>query len=185
MSWQVDYAHTQITFWVRHMMVAKVTGQFDKFTIDIDVDEQNPENTRIEVQIEAASINTKTNDRDNHLRSADFLDAENHPYLTFKSKKLKMIDDSHAKLTGDLTIRGVSKEVTLDVEHFGQHPSPFGPFIAAGFNAHTKINRKDWGLTWNVALETGGVLVGDEITINIELELMKQFEAAKEAAATA
>lgn len=180
MSWQIDYAHSQIQFSVRHLMVSKVRGQFEKFTATIDLDENNPAHSNVEVQIEAASINTQVSDRDAHLRSPDFLDVEKYPYLTFKSKRVDVIDKAHARLTGDLTIRDITREITLDVEYNGQVKSPFGPFVSAGFSAQTKINRQDWGLTWNAALETGGVLVGDEITITIELELMKQLETAEE-----
>jgi polyisoprenoid-binding protein YceI len=114
------------------------------------------------------------------LRSPDFLDVEQFPYLTFKSTRVEKVDDSHAKLIGDLTIRDVTHEVTLDVEYAGQAKTPWGT-TSAGFSATTKINRKDWNLNWNVALETGGWLVGDQITINIELELVKQVEQTVDA----
>ena len=173
MSWNLDSAHSQIEFSARHMMVSKVRGQFDKWTGNIVVDEDHPEASTVVVEIDAASINTKQADRDAHLRSPDFLDAENYPTVTFRSKRMKMLDAKHAKLTGDLTIRGVTREVTLDVTYEGQAPSPFGPFRTAGFSAQTVISRKDWGLTWNAAIETGGVLVGDDINISVELELTK------------
>jgi polyisoprenoid-binding protein YceI len=184
MSWQIDPAHSAIEFSVRHLMITNVRGQFDKFGGSVDFDEQNPTQTKVNVQIEAASINTKAADRDNHLRSADFLDAANHPYLTFVSKNVALADKSHARLTGDLTIRGVTKPVVLDVEYVGSIKNPWG-MTSAGFNARTKINRKDWGLEWNVALETGGMLVGDDITVSIEVELIKVQEQAPAAAATA
>ncbi len=175
MSWQIDPAHSAIEFSVRHLMITNVRGQFDKFGGSVDFDEQNPTQTKVNVQIEAASINTKAADRDNHLRSADFLYASNHPYLSFVSKNVALTDKSHARLTGDLTIRGVTRPVVLDVEYVGSIKNPWG-MTSAGFNARTKINRKDWGLNWNQALETGGVLVGDQINIEIELELIKQEE---------
>ena len=118
--------------------------------------------------------------RDTHLRSADFLDVEKSPYLTFKSTRVERVDESHGKLVGDLTIRDVTHSVTLDVEYAGQAKTPWGT-LSAGFNAQTKINRKDWNLNWNVALETGGWLVGDTITITIELELVKQVEQPQQA----
>jgi polyisoprenoid-binding protein YceI len=182
MSWQIDPAHSKIHFSARHMMVTTVRGEFEKFSGTVDFDENNPAATKIEVQIEAASLDSKTADRDNHLRSADFLDVANHPYITFKSKRVTLIDKEHAKLVGDLTIRGVTKEVTLDVEYSGTAKSPWGTTVV-GFTATTKINRKDWNLTWNVALETGGWLVSDEIKLDIEVELVKQAAAAPAATA--
>jgi polyisoprenoid-binding protein YceI len=179
MSWNIDYTHSQIQFAVRHLMVSNVRGQFDKFSGAIEFDEQNPTRTKVDVQIEAASINTKLADRDAHLRSPDFLDAEKYPYLSFKSKRVEALDHSHARLIGDLTIRDITREVVLDVQYAGQVKSPFGPYVNAGVSAHTKINRKDWGLTWNAALEAGGVVVGDEVSITIDLELIKSVAAAQ------
>jgi polyisoprenoid-binding protein YceI len=183
MSWQIDNAHSEIQFKVRHMMVSWAKGSFEKFGGTINIDEQNPENSTVDIQIEAASVNTRQADRDAHLRSSDFFDAPNHPYLTFKSKKVKQTGPNTAKLTGDLTIRGITEEVTLDVTYQGQQKSPFGPYIAAGFNAETVISRKDYGLNWNSLVEGGGVLVGDDVHISIELELNKAAEP--EAVATA
>ena len=176
MSWTIDSAHSEVNFTVRHMMITNVRGRFDKFGGTIDFDEVNPANTRVDVQIEAASINTGDAQRDGHLRSPDFLDVEKYPYLTFKSKRVEVIDDRHARLVGDLTIRDVTREVTLDVEYYGTSKSPWGT-TNAGFTATTKINRKDWNLTWNVALETGGWLVSDEVKIDLDLEIIKQAEA--------
>jgi polyisoprenoid-binding protein YceI len=182
MSWQIDPNHSHIQFSVRHMMISTVRGRFERFTGTIEGDEQDPTRSRVEVQIEAASIDTRAPQRDADLRGPNFLDAENYPYLTFTSKRIEQTDATHGRIVGDLTIRGATREVVLDVEYAGQAKSPWGA-TSAGFSATTKINRKDWGLTWNVALETGGVLVGDEVTINIELELVKQAEQAQEAAA--
>jgi polyisoprenoid-binding protein YceI len=184
MAWQIDPAHSQLMFSVRHLMVTNVRGEFDKFTGTVEFDEQNVVNSKVDVQIEATSINTKNTDRDNHLRSADFLDAANHPYLHFQSKRVIPTDGSHGRLVGDLTVRGVTREVTLDVEYVGSSKTPWGT-INAGFNARTRLNRKDWGLTWNAALETGGVLVGDEINVSVEIELVKSAQPAESAAATA
>ncbi len=195
MSWQVDYAHTHVGFSVRHMMISTVRGQFDKFNIDAHIDENELDkiheagilkeddllNSKLEVQIEAASINTGHPDRDAHLRSPDFFNADKYPYITFKSKQGEKIDDSHGRLIGDLTIREVTKQVALDVEFLGQAKTPWGA-INAGFEARTKINRKDWGLGWNVALETGGWLVGDEIKVDIEIEFTRVPEPAKQVA---
>jgi polyisoprenoid-binding protein YceI len=149
------------------------------FTVEFD--EKNPTATRVEVQIDAASINTGEPQRDAHLKSPDFLDAENYPYLTFKSTRVEQIDNTTAKLYGDLTIRGVTRPVVLDVEYQGLAKSPWGA-TSAGFSASTKISRKEWGLEWNVALETGGFLVSDAVNITIELEIIKQPEAETQSA---
>lgn len=175
MSWKIDPAHSEITFSVRHLMVSNVRGRFERFNGVVNFDEENPQNSSVEVQIEAASINTREPQRDAHLRSPDFLNAEQFPYLTFKSKRIEVLDDSHGRIIGDLTIRDVTREVTLDVVFNGKVKSPFG-MMTAGFSANTKINRKEWGLVWNMALETGGVLVGEEVSIDIELELVHQPE---------
>ena len=181
MTWQLDKAHSSINFSVRHMMISTVRGRFEEFDGTFDVNEAAPAQSKIEVKIRAASINTKEPQRDGHLRSPDFFDAEKYPTITFKSTRVEKSDDRRARLIGDLTIKDVTKQVALDVEYAGQAKSPWGT-INAGFTASTNINRKDWGLTWNQVLETGGVLVGDEITINIELELVKQAEAVPEPA---
>jgi len=176
MTWTIDTAHSEITFTVRHMMISNVRGQFERFTGTVDFVEENPAQSSVDVQIEAASINTKEEKRDAHLRSNDFLAADQYPYLTFKSKRVEVVDENNGKIHGDLTIRDVTKPVVLDVEYSGMAKSPWGT-MSAGFSATTKISRKQWGLEWNAALETGGVLVGDEIKINIELEIVKQPEA--------
>lgn len=173
MFWKIDPAHSEVNFTVRHMMISNVRGRFEEFTGTVEFDRENPALSSVEVQIEATSINTREPQRDNHLRSADFFDAENHPYLTFKSKRIEILDDAHGRITGDLTIRGVTREVVLDTEFNGMSQSPWG-YNSAGFSASAKINRKDWGLTWNMALETGGVLVSDDIKINIELEIIEE-----------
>ncbi|MGH2521412.1 MAG: YceI family protein [Anaerolineales bacterium] len=181
MAWKLDPAHSQITFTVRHMMISNVHGRFENFDATVAFDEQHPENSSVEVKIDAASINTREPVRDNHLRSPDFLDAANYPTLTFTSKRVERVDDFSGRIVGDLTIRGLSREVALDVEYAGKAISPWGK-VSAGFTARTRINRKDWGLNWNHALETGGFLVGDNININIELELVQEPEAEAVAA---
>lgn len=175
MTWTIDKAHSEITFSVRHMMISNVRGQFDKFSGRIDYNEERPAETTVEVQIEAASINTRDAQRDGHLHSPDFFNVEQYPFLTFTSKRVEVVDESHARLTGDLTIRDITREVVLEVEYSGAALSPFGSY-SAGFSATTKISRKEWGLTWNVGLETGGVLVGDEVIIRIDLEIIRQPE---------
>jgi polyisoprenoid-binding protein YceI len=183
MAWKIDPAHSEVNFSVRHMMISWVRGRFEQFTGTVDFDEQQPARSTVDVQIEATSISTREPKRDGHLRSPDFLDAEKYPYLTFKSKQVKVLDKQHAVLIGDLTIRNLSKEVSLDVEYNGQAKSPWGT-VSAGFSARATLNRKDWKLNWNQILETGGVLVGDEINVSIELEIVKEAEA-ETAAATA
>ncbi len=176
MSWSIDNAHSQIQFAVRHMMISTVRGRFENFSGSVELDDKKLENTKVDVKIDMATINTRDSQRDGHLRSPDFFEVEKFPYATFVSKSVKTTDATHAKLVGDLTIRGVTHEATLDVEFNGMAKNPWGN-TAAGFSAQGKINRKDWGLEWNMALETGGFLVGDEITLDIELELVKQAEA--------
>lgn len=182
MSWQIDSAHSQVQFSVRHMMISKVRGSFEKFSGNVALDEANPANTLVDVAIETSSINTREPNRDNHLRSADFFDAVTYPLMSFKSKRVEVTGSDTARLIGDLTIRNITREVALEVEYLGQAKSPWGT-ISAGFTGHTRINRKDWNLNWNQALETGGVLVGEDIDINIELELVKQPEEVAAAAA--
>lgn len=176
MSWTIDTAHSEVNFTARHMMISNVRGRFEKFSGTVDFDEANPANTKVFVEIDAASIYTREPQRDGHLRSADFFDVEKYPTITFQSKRVELLDEKRARLIGDLTIRDVTREVVLDVEYSGMSQSPWGT-TNAGFTASTRINRKDWGLTWNVALETGGWLVSDEIKIDLELEIVRQPEA--------
>lgn len=176
MSWQIDQAHSEIQFSARHMMISKVRGSFESFEGSVDFDPENLTSGSVEIEIDAASINTRNEDRDNHLRSPDFLNAADYPKLIFKSTQVEQIDANSGKLHGDLTIRGVTKPVVLKVEYAGVAQSPWGT-TSAGFSASASIDRKEWGLTWNQALETGGVLVGDKVNIEIELELVKQEEA--------
>jgi len=175
MTWTIDPAHSEINFTVRHMMISNVRGQFEKFSGTVEFDEVNRLNSTVEVQIDAASINTNDPKRDGHLRSPDFLDADNFPFLTFRSTRVELINNDHAKIYGDLTIRGETRPIVLDAEYNGKVKSPWGS-NSAGFSASTKINRKDWDLNWNVALETGGWLVGDEIKIFLEMELIEVHE---------
>ena len=153
-------------------MISTVRGTFERFSGTVEADEANPTAALVDVQIEVASINTRDEKRDAHLRSPDFFDVDTYPSISFKSKRVERTNDDTGKLIGDLTIKDVTREVVLDVEYAGQSRSPWGT-TSAGFSATTKINRKDWGLNWNVALETGGVLVADEVKIHIEVELVK------------
>ncbi len=177
MAWTIDTSHSTINFSVKHLMVSTARGQFEKFGGTVHFDDASPVNSTVDVTIDAASINTKDAQRDGHLKSPDFFDVEKYPTITFKSKTVKHIDATNAKIIGDLTIKDVTKEVTLDVEYQGQQKSPFGT-TNAGFTASTKFNREDFNLGWNVALEAGGFLVGKDIKIEIDLELIKAPEMA-------
>lgn len=181
MPWQIDPAHSHIQFSVRHMMISTVRGRFEKFSGTIDFDKNDPIKATVNVEIDVASINTNEVQRDNHLRSPDFFEVDKYPAMTFRSKRIEKVDDHHGRIIGDLTIKNITKEVVLEAEYAGQMKSPWGT-TSAGASASGKINRKDWGLTWNQTLETGGMLVGDEIKIDIELELIKQEQAEPVAA---
>ena len=181
MTWKIDSPHTRVGFSARHMMITNVNGEFEKVEGTVEFNEENPTATVVDVKIEAASINTRDPQRDAHLKSPDFLDVEKFPYLTFKSTRVEQIDDSTAKMYGDLTIRDVTRPIVMNVEYHGLAKSPWGS-TSAGFSATTRISRKEWGLEWNVALETGGFLVSEAVNITIELEIIKQSEAEAQAA---
>jgi polyisoprenoid-binding protein YceI len=181
-TWTLDPAHSQIEFSVKHMMVTTVRGQFRSFSVDVDFDEEHPEQSSVEAHIDASSIDTGMEARDAHLRSADFFDAEQFPGLAFRSTRIVRNGDGY-DVEGDLTIRGETRPVTLEAEINGVVPNLQGGRRAA-FTATTKISRKAWGLTWNVALESGGFLVGDDIKITIDLAVL-QAEAAAERVAAA
>ncbi len=155
------------------MMLSKVRGEFQDFVIDLDLDEERPEAATVEARVKTASVNTRDGLRDGHLRSPDFFKSDEYPEMVFKSTRVDRIGKTKAKLYGDLTIRDVTKPVVLDVTYLGSTKSPWDT-TNAGFEASTKINREDWGLTWNAAVETGGWLVGKDITIDIEAEFAKQ-----------
>lgn len=177
-QWQIDPAHSAAHFSVRHLMISNVRGEFTKLTGSAVIDPADLTKSTVEVTIEAASINTREPQRDEHLRSADFFDAASHPHITFRSKRVDFRDPEHYIVTGDLTIRGTTKEVALDVE--GPTPSVKDPWgnIRAGITATAKINRKDFGVAFNALTETGGVVVGDEVKISIEAELIQQAATA-------
>jgi len=170
--WNIDPAHSVAEFKVKHMMIANVKGYFSKITGVLTRDESNA-NSSVEVSIEAASIETRDAQRDAHLKSADFFDVEKHPFLSFKSNGIKQVQDGELSVGGDLTIHGVTRKVTFDVE--GPTPPAKDPWgnTRIAISGNTKISRKDFGLTWNAALETGGILVGDEVTINLDVEFVK------------
>lgn len=181
MAWEIDNAHTLIEFSAKHMMVTTVKGRFTKFSGVIDLDEPNHSASRVDVTIDATSITTGDENRDGHLKSPDFLDTANYPTITFKSTSIDTRDEDHAKVTGDLTVHGVTKPVVLDVTREGVTKNMRGERLL-GYSVRTTINREDFGLVWNVALEAGGWLVGKNININIEAEV---FEPAAAAAAPA
>lgn len=169
-KYSVDQSHSSVGFEVKHMMVTKVRGQFDSYTAEIEAaDLADLTTASISFKFDVASINTSSADRDNHLRSADFFDVEVNPSIDFESTSITKDGDDY-KVTGDLTIKDVTKPVTFDVEFGGKGKNPWGVEVY-GFEATAKINREEFGLTWNAALETGGVLVGKDIKINVELQL--------------
>lgn len=172
--WNIDSTHAQASFAARHMMVTTVRGSFNKISGTIDYDPANPAAASVEVVIDTHSMtSTGLEQRDNHLRSADFLDVEHYPTITFKSTKVEPKGDgTKATIYGDLTIRGVTKPVAIEAELLGQGKSPFGTTVA-GFTGTTKINREDFGLTWNMALETGGWLVSKDVNITLDVEAIK------------
>jgi polyisoprenoid-binding protein YceI len=175
-TWQIDAAHSSVEFAVKHMMFTTVRGRFKDVKGTIEADEQNPDASMVNVEIAAASIDTGSADRDAHLRSADFLDVENHPTLTFRSKRvegaMKKEGDTF-RVTGDLAIRGTTMEVTLECQYEGTGKDPWGG-TRAGARAAARIDRRDWGLKWNQALETGGILVANEVRIEVEVQAVKQ-----------
>ena len=171
--WNIDPDHSNVGFKVRHLMITNVKGQFEKHSGVIDINDKDITKSKVEVSIDTASINTNVQKRDEHLRSADFFDVAKFPTMTFVSKKVAKAGKNKLKVTGDLTLHGITKQVVLDVEGpTAESKDPWG-VVRRGAVASTKINRKDFGLVWNKALETGGVAVGDEITINLEVEMMK------------
>src|SRR5579859_4973422 len=184
MAWKIDPAHSKVFFSARHMVIATVRGEFTKFNVDFDFDENNPANSKVSAEIDTASLTSGVADRDNHLRSADFLEVEKYPKITFKSKKIDVVNANHARITGDLTIKDVTKEVVLDTEYTGVVKTPWGSTMV-GFSAHTKINRKQWGLTWNAVVESGALVVGEDVNIDIEVEFAKAEQPTEAAAAKA
>ena len=176
-NWQVDPAHSAAHFSVRHLMISNVRGEFSKLSGKVALDPADITRSTVEVSLDATTVNTREPQRDEHLRSADFFDVANHPTITFRSRKIVAEGPEQYKLTGDLTIRGVTKEATFDVE--GPTASVKDPWgnTRTGVVATAKINRKDFGLGWNAIIEGGGVVVGDIVTITIEAELIQQAAA--------
>lgn len=176
MAWEIDPVHSQAVFSVKHLMITTVRGQFNVLRGKLDIDEQQPENSWVEAEVDAASIDTRDEKRDAHLRSPDFFDAEKYPTITFKSTKVESVGNNEYRVTGNLTMHGVTKEVTFAAEYSGQLKDPYG-LQRAGLSAKTTINRKDFDLNWNAVLETGGVAVSDIVTIEIDLAAVQKAVA--------
>jgi polyisoprenoid-binding protein YceI len=171
-DYTLDVSHTRLGFSARHAMVTTVRGQFREFSGHAHVDTQNPAASSVEVTIEAGSIETGNADRNGHLVSPDFFDVENNPQITFVSTEVERADDTTWLITGDLTIKGVTKPVTIEFEQTGSARDPFGN-LRVGFEGSTALNRKDWGLTWNAALETGGVLVSERVKLDFDISAIQ------------
>jgi polyisoprenoid-binding protein YceI len=171
-KWNIDVVHSTVGFTVRHLMVSKVHGLFTKWKGALEFDEQTPARSKVEVQIEVNSVDTREPQRDAHLKTGDFFEAEKFPLMTFKSTSVESGAKDHFKVTGDLTLRGVTRPVVLDVEYSGRATHPqMGE--RAGFSAHTSINRKDFGVNFNQVLDAGGVALSEKVDINIEIEATK------------
>jgi polyisoprenoid-binding protein YceI len=175
-DWNIDATHSGINFSIRHVVISKVRGRFTKYMGKVELDEEDLTRSFVEATIDAASIDTGTPQRDDHLRSADFFDVEKFPELRFRSSRIEKLDDARYRLTGELTIRDVAREISLDVEYGGRATDPWGN-QRIGFIATGSLDRKDFGLQWNQALETGGVLVGNRVDIEIEVEAVKTAAA--------
>lgn len=170
--WSVDPAHTELGFSVKHMMVANVRGSFKDFEVHVDLNDDDITQSQVRVDIDVASIESRVSGRDDHLRSADFFDAANHPKMTFVSERIQKVSDEQYRIIGNLTIRGTTKPVVLEAELNGPSRDPWGN-DRIGVSAHTKIDRRDWGLTWNAALETGGFAVAHDVKISVETQLVR------------
>ena len=172
-TWNIDTSHSSVQFAVRHMMVSTVRGEFTKVTGTVELDESDLSKSRIEATIDATTVDTREPKRDAHLKSPDFFDVANNPTIAFKSKSVAKAGAGF-KVTGDLTLRGVTKEVVLDVDPLSDQIKDPGGNLRTGTTARTKINRKDFGVSWNRALDAGGVVVSDEVTITIDVELIQR-----------
>ena len=174
-TYSIDPSHSRIGFVARHAMVTKVRGSFNEFEGSGRFDVEDPSNSTVRLVIQAASIDTRNEDRDGHLRSNDFFDMENHPEITFESTAVEAAGEGVYRVTGDLTIKGVTKPITFDLEHTGAATDPFGN-QRVGFEGSVAVNRKDWGVNWNAALEAGGVLVSEKVTLEFEVSAIRSSE---------
>lgn len=179
-TWKIDSAHSEVKFKVKHLLVSTVSGKFNKFDAEIESAADNFEDAKVTFSAEVDSIDTGNGQRDGHLKSADFFDAEKQPKITFVSKSFKKVSDSNYKLTGDFSIRGVTKEITLDVEYNGKSRG-FDNLEVAGFEITGKINRFDFGLQWNAMTEAGGIVVGPDVKLEIFAEMKEAVEVSKAA----
>ena len=172
-NWKLDPSHSEVTFKVKHMMITNVSGQFTDFSVRASSQGDDFSNAEVDFTAKTSSINTNSEQRDNHLRSADFFDVEKYPELRFKGSKFTKKNNEQYTLQGELSLHGVSKPLSLDVEFGGIQKDPYGQ-TKAGFTVDARINRKDFGLTWNAALETGGVMVSDEVRLHAEIQMIKE-----------
>lgn len=172
-TYTIDPAHSSISFVARHAMITKVRGTFDKYTSTLVLDGDHPEQSSAEVSIDVSSVDTRDANRDAHLKSPDFFDVEHYPVMTFKSTKVELVDDQTVNVTGDLTIRDVTKPVTIPFTFTGAAVDPFGN-QRVGFEGQVTVNRKDWNLNWNAMLEAGGVLVADKVNLEFDVSAIKQ-----------
>jgi len=182
MNWQFDSAHSELGFTVRHLMISKVRGFFDEFDMDVNFDQENPTNSSVVVTVDTGSANTRDKKRDGHLQSADFFDVAHYPTAEFKSTSVEVTGENTGKIYGDLTIRGISNPVVVDVEFLGTATDPWGQ-THASFSGGTTIDRRDWGLEWNQGLDTGGVLAGWKVDLNFEVQLIAVPETEAETVA--
>jgi polyisoprenoid-binding protein YceI len=178
--WDIDVSHSAVHFWVRHMVISKVHGRFAKWSGSIELDQQDLTRSSVSVSIDVDSIDTQVKDRDAHLRSPDFFEVAKYPQITFKSGRIAKVGDRY-QVTGDLTLHGVTRPVTLDAEFAGTGKDPWGN-ERAGFSAKATLDRKEFGLAWNAPVEAGGLLVGEKVEIAIELEAVKKVASASKAA---
>jgi len=172
-KWALDPTHSSVTFTIRHMMFSKVKGAFNRFDASIEADPHDLTTADIAFTVDLASVDTNNSDRDNHLRSPDFFDVEKHPNMTFKATRIEKTGEGRYKVTGDLSLHGVTRSETFDVVFEGEGKDPWGN-VKAAFHAEGVVNRKDYGLNWNAVLETGGFLVGDEVKVEIDIQAAKQ-----------
>lgn len=184
MSWVIDTVHSHVGFSVKHMMVATVRGQFKSYRGSVRLDPKDFTQSKFEGEIDVASIDTDNADRDNHLRTNDFFDAQNHPKITFSSTRIEAKDAGEYVVHGDLTIRGVKKPIALEVEFLGTSKNPYGKTVA-GFNARGSLNRKDFGVNFNAILETGGVAMGEKVKLEVDVELTQVEDAVSSAVSAA
>ena len=172
-TWTVDPTHSGAEFAVKHLMVSTFRGHFRSLEGTVQLDEDNPANSSVTASVDVASVDTQTSDRDVHLRSDDFFNAERYPKMTFRSTRVEQVDETNWKVTGELTIRDVTKEVVLDTEYEGRIVDPWGN-ERIGFTARTELSRKEFGVRWNSAIESGGVVVGDKVRISLNIEIVRQ-----------